>query len=165
MYKIVVMSEDHIELTDDQIKLVEAFEAAANYFAARIMNEADLAPDLEDVTVEKLVDLFGLEQANSKIAEEALRQFSDIMEECSEYPEYYYPVVLGWIKIGGMSDDKNYFLVDAIGTYAPTKRAKIQEDCRQAVMRALLWSPAANPLPDDYRGQLLKQNGSIMPGL
>ena len=161
MYKFIVMSEDHIELTDDQIKLVEAFEAAADYFAARILNEAEINQENGGETIEELVRSRGAEQANSKVAEEACREYEQVMQSDAEQSE-----ILQLLKKGGKTEEGSYYVLDAAETTADRKLRTLSKNCKNSMMLSFLESQfAINQLPHQYLRAELKQRGSHIPYL
>lgn len=155
------MSNDHTELSADQIKLVEAFQAAAAYFATRIMNVANIDTDMEASTIEKLVSAFGSEQANSKIADEAGRRFSAAV---GASPETIEQDVSQALKRGGNHPDGGYFATEAAETIGVRKRSKLSTDCYNNVMRNLLLTEKAQTiLPRNYIVNQINVHGGNLP--
>jgi len=127
------MNDDHTNLDADQIKLVKAFEAAATYFADRILNNADIDADIETETAEELVSVHGPAQANSKIADEAARRYAGVLGlNFDKTPQD----IITSLKKGG-NHPNGYFVTEALETHAPTKRAQLATECKNSVLTEL----------------------------
>lgn len=155
------MSNDHTELSADQLKLVEAFQAAAQYFADRILNKAEIDPDMETATVEKIVSSHGPSQANSKIADEAGRRFSAVI---GINPEAIEQDITQALKFGGANNEGGFFVGDATEVNGERKRSKLSSDCYNSIIRNLFGSETArSELPPEYIVDQINAHGGNLP--
>jgi len=152
MYKHVIMFEDHTELSPDQIKLVEAFEAAANYFAARIVRDPSLS------------HLESLESLASRLPEGQTNSF--VSEEASKILDQTYGAPLGMIQTLKRAAlfEGEYIVEQAARTQSKAKWDALAEQAKSSTLCTLLIENF-DKLPKNYvirRGKSLGCSGFEM---
>jgi hypothetical protein len=148
MYFIVMLNVDDNRLSEDQKRLVAAFNAAANYFHDRLLGKVnDVDETLQELALslrsEQEDGTLDYGQANSKIAEESYRSIIDSYGFNEPF--------LQAIKFGGNSAVKPYFLESILATDNQQEREQVAEDCRKKILVELLAVSTTNELlPQEY---------------
>ncbi|HPD82752.1 MAG: hypothetical protein R3D88_04440 [Alphaproteobacteria bacterium] len=139
---------DHNRLSEDQKRLVSAFNAAAQYFKDRLLGKVKISTEhepLPDLTHNRTG-----EQANSKIAEEAM----EIFRQHSAFEKQSY---FNAIKTGGTTDSLGqYFLEEVQIVKNSDDKTRIAEAAYRKILTELLVaSMTEQALPIEYiQGQL-----------
>jgi len=129
-----MLSTDHTSLSDDQKRIVMAFNAAALYIHGRLLGLIqinDEAIDLEEL----FRDRTG-EQANSLIAHEAKAMIDGLSED------YFTADTLdafsSAMKNAGNQSPERYYIEAILATNNQDRKASLAEECRKKVLIELL---------------------------